>query len=323
MTSLEKTKESFYNRLLGCVYSAISPAIKTAKFLLKIMIPVSLVMTLLKFTGLLETAAALAAPAFQLIGLPGESALVFLTSIFLNIYSAIAVISTLDFTLRELTILALMCLISHNFFIETPVQKKTGSSATKITLVRLFYSFAGGIMLNYLLPFSQENGSASSSATKTVETLAGALKAWLYNSLFLIVQILILITLLLILQRILEEFHIIGKLTTIFKPLMKIMGLPESVTFLWIVANTLGLAYGSAVMIEQSELGKLNRADADLLNHHIGISHSLLEDTILFAAIGVPVIWIIFPRLFLAMVQVWAMKLRMYIFRSVQVNSKQ
>ncbi|MFA5518661.1 MAG: nucleoside recognition protein [Spirochaetota bacterium] len=323
MNSPEKIKESFYNRLLGCAYSAISPAIKTAKFLLKIMIPVSLVMTLLKFTGLLETAAALAAPAFQLIGLPGESALVFLTSIFLNIYSAIAVISTLDFTLRELTILALMCLISHNFFIETPVQKKTGSSAIKITLVRLFYSFAGGIMLNYLLPFSQENGSASSSATKTVETLAGALKAWLYNSLFLIVQILILITLLLILQRILEEFHIIGKLTTIFKPLMKIMGLPESVTFLWIVANTLGLAYGSAVMIEQSELGKLSRADADLLNHHIGISHSLLEDTILFAAIGVPVIWIIFPRLFLAMVQVWAMKLRMYVFRSMQVNSKE
>ncbi len=322
MNSPENIKESFYNRLLGCVYSAIGPAVKTAKFLLKIMIPVSLGMTLLNFTGLLETVAALAAPTFQLIGLPGESALVFLTSIFLNLYSAIAVISTLDFTSRELTILALMCLISHNFFIETPVQKRTGSSAIKITLVRLFYSFAGGIMLNYLLPFSQGNGSAAASATKAIETLSEALKAWLYNSLFLIVQILILITLLLILQRILEEFHIIGKLTAIFKPLMKIMGLPESVTFLWIVANTLGLAYGSAVMIEQSELGKLNRADADLLNHHIGISHSLLEDTILFAAIGVPVIWIIFPRLFLAMVQVWAMKLRMYICRSMQVNSK-
>lgn len=321
MNIVEKETRNYYNRLLDCVYGSIAPAFKTAKFLLKIMIPVSLGVTLLKFTGLLETAAAFAGPAFKLIGLPGESALVFLTSIFLNIYSAIAVISTLDLTTRELTILALMCLISHNFFVETAVQKKTGSSAIKITIVRLFHSFAGGIMLNFILPSSTANALPNASAAKTAETLSGALESWLYNSLFLIVQILVIITLLLILQRILEEFHIIGKLTTIFRPFMKIMGLPESVTFLWIVANTLGLAYGSAVMIEQSELGKLNRADADLLNHHIGISHSLLEDTILFAAIGVPVIWIIFPRLFLAIVQVWAMKLRMYIFSQIKVKS--
>jgi len=309
MNKPEEIKGKFSARMVKCVYSSIAPALKTAKFLLKIMIPVSLGVTLLKFTGLLETAAAAAAPAFKLIGLPGESALVFLTSIFLNIYSAIAVISTLDFTMRELTILALMCLISHNFFVETAVQKKTGSSAVKITAVRLFHSFAGAVILNYLLPLSVESAKGSASAVKPAETLSAAMEAWLYNSFFLIIQILILITLLLILQRVLEEFGIIGKLTALFRPLMKIMGLPESVSFLWIVANTLGLAYGSAIMIEQSESGKLTRGDADILNHHIGISHSLLEDTLLFVAIGVPAAWIIFPRVFLAIVQVWAMKL--------------
>lgn len=313
-------KSGILSRFLKCIRVSVKPAFKTAVFLLKIMIPVSLGVTLLKYTGLLETAAAYTAPAFQFIGLPGESALVFLTSIFLNIYSAIAVISTLEFTARELTILALMCLISHNFFVETAVQKKTGSSAIKITCVRLFHSFAGGIMLNFLLPAGQVTETANIAAVKPAETLTGALESWFYNSLFLIVQILILITLLLILQRALEEFGLIGKLTSLFRPFMKIMGLPESVTFLWIVANTLGLAYGSAVMIEQSELGKLNRDDADLLNHHIGISHSLLEDTLLFVAIGVPAAWIIFPRVFLAIIQVWIMKLRIYIFRTREVE---
>ena len=320
MNISNEIKPGISSRLLDCVRASIGPAFKTAKFLLKIMIPVSLGMTLLKFTGLLETAAAFTAPAFKFMGLPGESALVFLTSIFLNIYSAIAVISTLDFTARELTILALMCLISHNFFVETAVQKKTGSSAVKITLVRLFHSFAGGIMLNYLLPVSQVNETANIASVKPHENLYAALESWLYNSLFLIVQILILITLLLILQRVLEEFGLIGRLTAVFRPFMKIMGLPESVTFLWIVANTLGLAYGSAIMIEQSDLGKLNREDADLLNHHIGISHSLLEDTLLFVAIGVPAVWIIFPRVFLAIIQVWAMKLRIYFFRKREVK---
>ncbi len=99
---------------------------------------------------------------------------------------------------------------------------------------------------------------------------------------------------------------------------MKVLGLPESVTFLWIVAYTLGLAYGSAIMLEESENGRLSREDADLLNHHIAISHSLLEDTLLFVAIGVPAAWIIFPRIFLSMAEVWILKIRrLFMIREV------
>ena len=108
-----------------------------------------------------------------------------------------------------------------------------------------------------------------------------------------------------ILQRILKEFGIIQILSTIFKPLLKVMGLPESTSFLWIVANTLGLAYGSAVMVEEVEAGKLSRTDADLLNFHIAISHSNLEDLLLFAAIGVSIWWMLIPRLFIAIAAVW------------------
>jgi hypothetical protein len=230
----------------------------------------------------------------------------------LNIYSAIAVISTLPFSERELTILALMCLISHNFFVETAIQKKTGSSAIKITLVRIIYSFIGAYSLNLLMPAGSGNIITASSGYEVL-TLTGILSSWFYNSLFLIAQILILVTLLLFLQKILDEFGFIDKLAVLLRPALRVMGLPDSVAFLWIVANTLGLAYGSAIMIEQSESGKLNREDADILNHHIGISHSLLEDTLLFVAIGVPALWIIFPRVILATIEVWLLKLRKFI----------
>jgi spore maturation protein SpmB len=276
------------------------------------MIPVSLAVTLLKYTGILEHAAKWMNPMFGLIGLPGDAALVFITSMALNIYSAIAVISTLPFSERELTILALMCLISHNFFVETAIQKKTGSSAIKITLVRIIYSFIGAYSLNLLMPAGSGNIITASSGYEVL-TLTGILSSWFYNSLFLIAQILILVTLLLFLQKILDEFGFIDKLAVLLRPALRVMGLPDSVAFLWIVANTLGLAYGSAIMIEQSESGKLNREDADILNHHIGISHSLLEDTLLFVAIGVPALWIIFPRVILATIEVWLLKLRKFI----------
>ncbi len=307
-------------RLKKCVYEAIPSALKSAKFLLSIMIPVSLGVTLLKYAGILEILAQYMDPLFKLAGLPGDAAIVFITSICLNIYSAIAVISTIPFTGRELTILALMCLISHSYFLETPIQKKTGSSAVRIVSVRFIYSFIGAGLLNFLMP---PDSGAAVTASKSItgsNDLTALLSAWVSNSLLLIVEILILLSLLMIMQRVLDEFGIIKWMSKTFASVMKVLGLPESVTFLWIVAYTLGLAYGSAIMLEESENGRLTRGDADLLNHHIAISHSLLEDTLLFVAIGVPAVWIIFPRIFLSMAEVWLLRLRRtFILREVPV----
>jgi hypothetical protein len=70
-----------------------------------------------------------------------------------------------------------------------------------------------------------------------------------------------------------------------------------------------GLTYGSVVMIEEVERGEIAAADADLLNYHIAINHSLLEDTLLFVAIGVPAVWITFPRILLAIIAVWTVRI--------------
>ena len=42
-----------------------------------------------------------------------------------SIYTVIALLSTLDFSVRESLIMATMCLISHNFVVETIVLQKT------------------------------------------------------------------------------------------------------------------------------------------------------------------------------------------------------
>ena len=62
-------------------------------------------------------------------------------------------------------------------------------------------------------------------------------------------------------------------------------------SFLWIVANFLGLAYGAAVMIEETDQIKIAPRDVDLLNHHIGVSHSNLEDLLLFVVAG-SLVWV-------------------------------
>lgn len=299
-------KASAKDRVLRSFRSAFPKAIKTAIWLLKIMIPVTFLVLVLNYTGLLSVIAQWIAPLFVWMGLPGESAFVLLTSVFANIYSAIAVITTLGFTLRETTILAMMCLIAHGFIIESAVVRKTGSNVVWMVFIRVAVSIISGLLLNMWLP--EMSGHIGATVKAADLSFLQAVWQWAVSTFFLTIKILLLVLGLMFLQKLLEEFGIIKALNTPLKPFMKVMGLPRSTTFSWIVANVLGLAYGSAIIMEEVEEGKMSRKDADLLNHHIVVSHSQLEDPLLFAAIGVPLFWIIWPRVVLAIIVVWLRK---------------
>jgi spore maturation protein SpmB len=298
---------SISKRVLKAILSALPKAKKTIWWLLKIILPISLAVSLLQYWGMITVIATLLAPVFSRIGLPGESAIVFITSFFLPLYAPIAVIATLSLNLREITILAIMCLISHNLFVETAVQKKTGSSALIMFSLRICTSFVAAFFLNLLLP---EHPGSALTAEKSVffSNYGDMLTNWLIGAGWLALKITLIVSGLMMLQSILKEFDILNFLSKVFAPLMRIMGLSGESSFLWFVAQTLGLGYGSAVMIEEVEQKEITPYNANLLNYHIAINHSLLEDTLLFVAIGVPAGWIIAPRFLFAVIVVWSVR---------------
>ena len=269
---------SYSARVWGCVKKALPVAIKTSIWFLKIMLPVSLFVTLLSYFTILPYISSFASPLFTLIGLPGDAALVFVTSIFTNIYTVIALLSTLDFSVRESLIMATMCLISHNFVVETIVLQKTGSSAVWMVILRIVGSFVAAIGLNWLLPEMNEKMMVKTAISFGFgETMLH----WLESSVMLGLKIVLVISGLMILQRLLEEFGILKILSAMLSPLMRLFGLNPNVAFLWLVGNTVGLAYGSAIMMDYVKMGKLGHQETDLLNHHLAISHSQLEDPLL------------------------------------------
>jgi hypothetical protein len=294
---------TFIQRVRSCVVKSIPPAIKTGLWIIKITIPVSFCVLLLKLTGLLPAIARLFEPLFALFGLPGESALVFVTAGLVNIYACIGVMETLGLEGHTVTILALMCLISHSLPVETAVQKRTGSSFWAILGIRLCTSFVGAFILSRFLRADPQ--TISLTGTQLVGGLAAEFGSWLMSIVQLCAKILVLITLLMILQRIMEEFGMIQWLSRILKYPLMILGIPREGAFLWIVANTLGLAYGAGIIIDHVERGRLSPKHADILNSHIAVSHSLLEDTLLFVAVGASLFWITLPRIVLAAMVVW------------------
>jgi hypothetical protein len=125
----------------------------------------------------------------------------------------------------------------------------------------------------------------------------------------------VIVVVIMIIQRALEEFRIMDLLSRALAPLMFVFGLPRSASFLWIVINAVGYGYGAGIIVAQVEDGKMKPQEGDLFNHHAALSHSLLEDTALYVALGIPLFWIVIPRIILALLVVWLEKLRRQVFR--------
>ena len=307
-----------FARLYRCVRLATPRSLSICVWLLKVMLPISLAVRVLQYVGVIDWLAGWLSPVFSYIGLSGDSAIVFLTSIFLPLYPTIAVMATLTLTLHEATILAVMCLVSHNLPVECSVAHKTGSHFGRIVAFRVAMSFVSAIVLNLLLPQSDVPFVAFMASGADVTSWGMLLVQWLGSSLTLVVTIVLIVTALMVLQRVLEEFGWMHRIAHSLSPLMRLFGLPSGCSLLWLTGNVVGMAYGAAIMIDEVEQGRLTRYEANLVNHHLGVSHSLLEDTMLFVAMGISFWWIFLTRIVLAMAAVWTMRVGEVIRRRFQ-----
>lgn len=302
------------SRFLNCVKSARPSAFKTIWWLAKIMTLVSFVIMLLQYLGVIEWISYWMTPLFSHFGLPGEAALAYVSGYFVNCYSAIAVMTTLDLGTRAATILSVMVLCSHNMFVETTVQHKTGSSVARIVAIRTLSAFILAWVLNKIMPGSFETSSISDNVQEKL-TFVAMLNDWFFRTLKNVIIMTVLVYLLTVLQKILTEYGIIEYISRFLKPVMIFFGLSPRTAFLWLVSNTLGLAYGAGIMIEEADKGETTKEENDLLNHHIGISHSNLEDLLLFAAVGGAYLWMLLSRWAMSWILVWERRLENYLRR--------
>lgn len=291
-------------RLQSSVKAGAKNGVKTGWWIVKMMVPITLGVAILKWAGVISVISDFLAPAFGYMGLSGDAVVIFITNALSPLYSGIALIATLDIDYRAATILAVMGLICHNLIVETVIQRKAGSSAVYIVILRIGAAIVAGVGLNYMLPADYSGSLIVEPQIQAVGFL-GSMQQWGVGIAQMIPLMFALIVALNILQQLLREFKLIDMLTIPVQPIVRALGLDHQTSFLWIVLNTLGLAYGGSVMIAELENGEIPRSSAKLLNTHVAITHSLLEDTLIFVAIGLSAFWLIVPRVLLSFAAVW------------------
>lgn len=297
-----------WQRIVKSAEDVLPGTVRTCIWMIKVTVAVSFAMTMLKFFNILPFISDFISPVFKYFGLPGSAALAYLSGYFVNVYSAVAIFASLDLNWRATTIIATMVMCSHSMVLETAVLKKTGASASRMVIVRTVCALVLGFVLNLVLPGSGD-GLSDIAAQRWTTPLGQTLLDWTLSTLRLVAIMTAVIFSLNILQRILSEFGIMNVIAKLFKPMMRVFGLPENTAFLWLVANIVGLGYGAAVMLDEIGRGALSEHDVKLLDTHICVSHSNVEDLIIMSAMG-GIWWImLLTRLIAAIILVWGIRL--------------
>lgn len=303
-------------KLLTCFEDAFAPSVKTTLWLLKIMVPISLAVILMQHYGVIAWLSQYLNPVFQYLGLPGASAIAFLTAASVTTYAGLAVMMSMALTMREATILAVMMVLCHALPLECAVINKVGSNPYKMGLLRIMAAFIAAFGLNIVLPSMPRPFIARHTVAADV-SVWDVVWQWACGSVRMSLMILVLIYTLMVLQRVLERYNIMRMLVVPLRPVMRFFGLPENAAYLWLVGNVLGISYGSAAMLDLEDSGQITREEANEVNYHLIMNHSMLEDTMTFGVCGVSAVCILSVRMLFAFCLVWGRKGLKRIMREV------
>lgn len=273
--------------------------LNTTWLLAKVIFPVTFIITILKFTPVIGWLINIFTPLMQLIGLPGEAAIPLVLGNILNLYAAIGAILTLELTVKNVFILAVMLGFSHNLLVETAIAKKIGISGTLIITIRLTLATLSAIIINKLWQGGNEIAqySMTIAASETPETWLEIVFLGLKTATNGILQIAIIVIPLMVGIQILKDLKAIAYLSKKMKPITRLLGLSTEKTSIPLLAGVIfGLAYGAGLIIESAKEENLSKKDLYLLSIFLVSSHAVFEDTVIFIPLGIAVVPLLIIR---------------------------
>ena len=280
--------------------SVLKEAGSTTFTLLKIMIPISILVKILAYYGLIEVIGEYLSPVMNVVGLPGEFGIVWATAMITNIYGSLVVFFNLSLTntysVAQVTVLACMILVAHTLPIEARIAQKAGVKIWFTLFFRIFCAFILGLVLSLIFStFGLFNGKNKILWQPNI--VNPSLTQWIIGELRNYLMIFLIIFCLLLLMRLLKNIGVIDKLNNLLKPGLRALGMSKDAAPIAIIGTTLGLAYGGGLIIKEASSGNLRKKDIFYSLSLMGLSHSLIEDTLLMIAIGASITGVLFGRI--------------------------
>jgi spore maturation protein SpmB len=281
------------------IKGVVGEAVTTTLTLLKIMIPVSIAVKILQETQIIELAGSSLAPVMELVGLPGGYGLVWATAMITNIYGGLVVFFSLagesPLTVAQATVLGSMILLAHTLPVEVGIARAAGVRVWFTLFLRVMGAFVLGVILHgiFMLLNILKSPAVLLWSPRVQDT---SLFVWVVEQGRTYVMIFLIILGLLCIMYILKKTNVIRWVNRCLEPFLCTLGIGREAAPLAMIGMTLGLAYGGGLIIKEAQSGVLGKRDVFFSVSLMGLSHSLIEDTLLMIAMGASLVGILLGR---------------------------
>ncbi len=268
--------------------------------LVKIMVPILLVVRVIELLGWISVLGDAISPIMVWVGLPGEMGLVWATAIFSNLYAAMAIFYQLggaeQLTVAQVSVLCSMMLVSHGLPIEAAIAKAVGATLRFTLVLRIGGAMLLGLILHHSYSAFDLLRTPIHSLWKP-ENIDSGWGSWFLLQGNTFVAAFVIIASLTLIIRILNYLGIEKIIHILLSPLLRLLGIGAKASNIIVIGLTLGLSFGGSILIRESKKGHIDNKDIFLTIAFLGLSHSLIEDTLLMLLLGADLFTILWLRL--------------------------
>ena len=284
-------------RVLG---KQVREASQVSAVLFRIMVPVIILVKILEELGLVGYIAAAFEPLMSLVGLPGDMGLVWATAVITNMYGGIVVFAAmapgLHLTTAQITVTACMILVAHSMPVEITIARKAGVRVRFMVPFRLLSALVLGIILNQVYSiggFLQGPGELLWESS----TSGGSLGSWALSQARNLAVIFLIVFVLIVLMKLLDRNGFTGVMNRALRPVLTSLGIGASASTVTILGMVLGISYGGGLIIRDVSSGRVPPRDVFFSMSLMGLSHSVIEDSLLMMSLGASITGVLVARL--------------------------
>jgi len=281
----------------------IMKGLDTTWSLAKIIFPITLIISILKYTPVIGFLTKALAPIMGIFGLSGDAAIVLVLGNFLNLYAAIGAILMLELTVKQVFILSVMLSFSHNLIVETAITTRIGVKPWIMAMLRLSVAFIFAFVMNLVWNGGQEIAQYGLIPTQTQDiTTWSEIVINAFQTAFIgILQIAMIVIPVMIMIQLLKDINILPLMAKFLSPVTRILGVSEKTGVTLLAGIIFGIAYGAGVIIQTAKEENLSKKDLYLVSIFLVSCHAVIEDTLIFIPLGINVLPLLLIRIGLAL----------------------
>ncbi|MEM5493976.1 nucleoside recognition domain-containing protein [Hoeflea sp. AS16] len=268
--------------------------------LVRIMVPITILTEVLSRMGAIEAIAPAFAPVMDLVGLPSELGLAWLTAMVVGIWGAVPLLFTLvpvsSLSVADVTVFSSLILFAHGLPVEQKIIQMAGPGMTVTTVLRIAGGLLYAFVLHHILAFTGWLSAPVNPAwipmTATPDW-AVFFQGLAETMIWMLVVLVVLSWSLLILK----TSGLLDWMMKLLSPVLRLAGIRGEAGHLTAVGLFLGISYGAGLLIREAQSDALPPRQIFLSCVFMGFAHSVIEDTLIVMALGADISGVLAGRL--------------------------